>query len=1476
MSNPLDNCSLILFRLPADLIELTKTDFSAAEPIINECQQQVVKNYVLSEFKKYYSSRQEVSKEKRTRNKRRFPGDFSENLTLSSGLRSFAPLNGPSFDESADVEKYYDTELTQPSCSGLSTQKAKAKAKRKSPTVIELDSSNESDDEVILPKIKKQGFLISSDESAEELSLADPAENHYCDDELSPVKVNKTSPKKLLNGKGKFSKGRGKNVTKKSCLKNCPSASGARAGDLRTESTNDSSNSDRNYTDDEVIASSPMKTPPKSQYRSDGPFKPGDLSVGRVKQSQQEEILSQNSPQLATPPSATRKSSLTRFSRRIILDSCTQTPKLSMFPIFESSTIACGKSFDIAQSQLTTSKTVTGSINFDQTQVATTGTGALSGSSPVDQMRVEESNCSGSNDPVPNNTQSCSSKEDVLAGKVDAETENVESKNDPPPSKSVPEPTSESLPKAASKSGPPTVISAAKGGKRAADSSSDESELQAPKTRKKRKKKPRHRPATTYYADENADDLDCQPNSEGEDRERTKQNESKNSGQENVRRKKILSAHELARETRAAGRAETDRCKRVQERKAIFDEHVACLEENQQKVVLDFDEKTRKPIVEVHPQLVCHLKEHQIDGIKFMYSAVIESVKQLATSPGSGCALAHSMGLGKTLQVIALVQAIFSSEHTKKHISHVLIICPKNTARNWSSEFKLWLTKKNIHGFDIISFENRTSDADRLQTLEKFDSNGGVLIINDHMFKRLVNSTFNEGASRPGPRSKTRANSKYLEAIEKVLLKKPNLVVIDEGHLIKSERSLLNKAVNEIVTKRRIILTGTPLQNNLAEYYHMVNFIKPHLLGTYREFQNRFENPIKQGQMEDSSQADVKFMKKRVHVLHKLLDQCVHRRTAHVLEAYLETKHEFVVKVQLSNVQIAIYKEYLDKFVSRNQGKLMQEKTLFRDFGAFLLLCCHPYLLRVPQGEGEKNDEEIVDGNSDSSLEAFDVEGNPLPPPSTSATAAEKDLEFSPLVNWKEDDWFEKFISKMHKQECIEIGSKIELFFHILIKCEKNCEKLVVFSQRLPVLSLIESFLQLVEKKPSVLSGLQSGHSSTETGLLNTWQRDIDYFRLDGRMSSQDRARIISSFNNPKNTRARLFLVSTRAGSLGINLVGANRCIVFDSSWNPANDVQALYRIYRFGQTKPTYIYRFVAFGTMESRIYDRQIIKQAMSLRVVDEKSILRHFKEDEIAELYKFQPEPDEREIPHVPKDKVLADILSSEKSSRLIVTWHDHDSLLENRPEEDLPEDERATAWKEYEDEKEKEEAKQRRLEESQQKLQQLTLMKGQVFKVLDEIIGDFKFFTLSIFTRYIGDKLEKKIISLEKELEEAPEAEQAAEIQTKIDLHKTALAGYLEYCNSYWVERPQIHHRPSNIATPIPTVNSQPSTSTQQNQFSTLQSLPQFNLRDLHGPLLRQIQEAVRNPAQQISRLPSNTELNGLSLDQNGNPSTTMNQ
>lgn len=258
----------------------------------------------------------------------------------------------------------------------------------------------------------------------------------------------------------------------------------------------------------------------------------------------------------------------------------------------------------------------------------------------------------------------------------------------------------------------------------------------------------------------------------------------------------------------------------------------------------------------------------------------------------------------------------------------------------------------------------------------------------------------------------------------------------------------------------------------------------------------------------------------------------------------------------------------------------------------------------------------------------------------------------------------------------IEHSSKLMLLFSILEKCEAIGDKLLVFSQSLYSLDVIEHFLNYIDE--------QTQQNVSNASFSGSWTLGQDYFRLDGSTPVEQRNAFCKHFNNPENPRARLFLISTRAGGLGINLVAANRVVIFDVSWNPSHDIQSIFRVYRFGQTKPCYIYRFLALGTMEEKIYERQVTKQAISKRVIDEQQIDRHYNQNDLQELYNYDLEQDdERILPILPKDRLFAEMLK--KYEDVIYKYHEHDTLLENKEEETLGEEERKQAWEEFEAEK-----------------------------------------------------------------------------------------------------------------------------------------------------------------------------------------------
>ncbi|XP_043599240.1 transcriptional regulator ATRX homolog isoform X1 [Bombus pyrosoma] len=754
-------------------------------------------------------------------------------------------------------------------------------------------------------------------------------------------------------------------------------------------------------------------------------------------------------------------------------------------------------------------------------------------------------------------------------------------------------------------------------------------------------------------------------------------------GRKNIR--KVMKDKQVTSDTKQAAKEEEERLKRIAERQKLYNEmYEARLagEEKVDKLVLDFDPETKAELVTVHENLVKRLKPHQAEGIKFMWDACFESLERVNSSSGSGCIIAHCMGLGKTLQVIALGHTLLT--HEKTGVKTIMIVCPLSTVLNWVNEFTNWL-KDIEHDIEIYEMTKLRKNIERKFQLESWQRTGGVLIIGYEMFRNLS-----------GTNNKMRKNIK--EAVLQYLINPgPDVVVCDEGHLLKNEDTALSKSMKQIKTLRRIVLTGTPLQNNLIEYHCMVQFVKPNLLGTKKEFLNRFGNPITNGQFDDSTEYDVTLMKKRAYVLHKMLKGCVQRFDYSVLTPFLPPKQEYVIFVSLTEMQINMYQHYLDNFARRIRNA---NGTLFADFQSLQRIWTHPLVLRMNAEKIEKiNEKKFEISDSEGSLKDFidDAEIETTTSMSTEEdddivtidTNVTKNIRTNSKNNRpeaeiipeepekKEEEWWLQFVKLEHFED-MRVSSKLILLFGILKECEQIGDKVLVFSQSLYSLSLIEQFLEKIDN--TTQNGEDLEYIDGHTG---SWSLGLDYFRMDGQTSAENRNAWCRIFNEPSNTRARLFLISTRAGGLGINLTAANRVIIFDASWNPSHDVQSIFRVYRFGQKKPCYVYRFLAAGTMEEKIYNRQVTKLSLSCRVVDEQQIERHYSNQNLNELYTFERNNGEKPTLNLPKDRLLAEIFLKYKN--FVENYHEHDSLLENKAEEELNEEERKQAWLEYEEEK-----------------------------------------------------------------------------------------------------------------------------------------------------------------------------------------------
>jgi len=830
-------------------------------------------------------------------------------------------------------------------------------------------------------------------------------------------------------------------------------------------------------------------------------------------------------------------------------------------------------------------------------------------------------------------------------------------------------------------------------GKKSSSSDDDDDEESSDDDKKKSKRKRIKRMTSSEEGDEDEEE-EGSPKKDGESPSKKK------------KIRKILADDDLEKSTVDATADEDARRQRIRDRQKqfnhIFEIDLEATEHDLKEVVLDYD-KDKEPVVSIHEKLVKTLKPHQIKGIKFMWDATLESVDQLKKGEkGGGCILAHCMGLGKTLQIITYVHTLLVNKKINRHISRVMVCCPVNTVYNWVAEFKNWLKGGRMCPFDVVECVSAKDLWGRAYRLDDWWKEGGVMIMGYDMFRNLSND------------KNKKYKGKMKEIFQKALVNPgPDVMVCDEGHILKNEKTNLSKAINTIETRRRIILTGTPLQNNLSEYHCMVQFVKPSLLGTLKEFRNRFVNPIEAGQSADSLPRDVRRMKRRAHILHNMLEGCVQRFDYTVLKPFLPPKFEYVLSVQIAPTQEKLYRHYLDNLAQGGPRK--GGSGLFVDFGNLSRIWTHPKVLELAVNRAmlkddldDEMEDFICDETSDSEDSEEDKKKKKKAPVNKKKSKGDDDEdaieeidESAIAANEKPGaipgmtesgkvrvDWWKKVledsVGKDYNEEeymnQMEHSGKLILLLDILRECNTIGDKILVFSQSLLALDMIEEFLRMLDQGELDFPEYEGCMPVT----FKYWKKERDYMRLDGSCSPDYRRNICKDFNRATNERCRLFLISTRAGGLGINLVAANRVIIFDSSWNPSHDTQSIFRVYRFGQKKPCYVYRFVAQGTMEEKIYSRQVTKESTSMRVVDENQIKSHFNMADLQELYSFTPEAmDKRDIPDLPQDRLLAEMLK--RQNKWIVKYHEHDSLLEHQEGEGLSEEERKAAWEDYENEK-----------------------------------------------------------------------------------------------------------------------------------------------------------------------------------------------
>ncbi|KAJ2822326.1 DNA repair protein rhp26, partial [Coemansia erecta] len=652
-----------------------------------------------------------------------------------------------------------------------------------------------------------------------------------------------------------------------------------------------------------------------------------------------------------------------------------------------------------------------------------------------------------------------------------------------------------------------------------------------------------------------------------------------------------------------------------------------------------------KPPLRVPRQIWARLLEYQRAGVRWMFTLHQQR---------AGGVLGDEMGLGKTVQTAAFLAALY---HSKMLPHPSIIVCPATLMRQWVRELHAWwpvLRVAILHNTGVAmrssaraaaggladlppssapsdvwesarSVDPHFGGPDAELLLSGYDSSGdyeydaygsrirrkrkprGTLDWRKRMkqqrkqAKKRTSKVSQEGLARAQRLIEHVQEHGHvlvvtytgLQMYSSLLLQHAwGYAVLDEGHMIRNPDADATLVCKQLNTRHRLLVTGTPIQNNLTELWSLFDFIFPGRLGTLPVFTNQFAVPITVGGFAGATPLQVRAAYQCACVLRDLIEPYLLRRLKADVARDLPQKSEHVVFCRLTRMQKSAYLGFLQ---SHDMERILGGRLQML-FGVDVArkICDHPDLLLLStmssagathresryigrsahHDGGSNSDVDVVGSDSEVDVvgQGSDSEVDVVGQGSDGDTDAVGQGQLPPNYG----DWRK--------------SGKMTIVRALLDMWKPQGHKVLIFSQTRQMLDILERMLSQMP--------------------------DTQYRRMDGTTPIQHRTALVDEFNTDKDIF--VFLLTTKVGGLGINLTGADRVILFSPDWNPSSDMQARERAWRLGQRRSVAIYRLMTAGTIEEKIYNRQIYKQFLSSKILDDPGQKRVFQSHTLQDLF------------------------------------------------------------------------------------------------------------------------------------------------------------------------------------------------------------------------------------------------------------------